>query len=239
MSGGQLALAFISGGLGFAIADFADRWFATYDPSATGTPPTDRFTGGTNGTLANTLNVASPPGAVRIGVGIGITALFGLGAYAARKNALATAALQGATIGAGIKLFSVLWNSYVIGNLLKPADTSQATMQKSMGARLYPAEIVAAQNLTQSPVPYTAPQGLNRAPQMAALNGPPMGRDVGPFAVGQPAPQPAPPPANQNAPVPQPMPAPAPMPMPQPDDGCGCLGDRLPNYLGFLGETGT
>lgn len=222
-------MAFIFGGLGFAGADFLDRYLATYNPSATTAPPTDRFTGGTNGTLANTLNIASPPSMVRLGAGIGITTLFGLGAYVTRRSPMASAALQGATIGAGIKVFSLIWNAWVMPKLLKPADATQATMTASLGARLYPAEVVAQQNLASSPVPYTSPQGLNRAQKMAGqLAGP--ANDVGPFAVS------GPPGANgqyMGQPAPGPVPQPQPQ-QPQPgNDGCGCLGDRLPGFLGF------
>ena len=196
-SRGEVILAIISAGLGFAVADFVDRYLATYDPSAA-TPPTDRFTGGTNGTLANTLNISSPPSMIRLGAGVGVTALFGLGAYVV-KNSLGRSALQGAMVGAGVNLFKLVWNAWVMGNLLKPAAADQATMQKSLGARLYPAEVVAAQNLASNPPAYTSPQGLNRAPQqqqhMPAA--PPPARpqgvgDPGPFAIA-----PAAPPAPQ------------------------------------------
>lgn len=195
MSGGQLALAFVAGGLGFALADFADRYLATYDPSATGTAPTDRFTGGTNGTLANTLNIASAPSIMRIGVGVGITALPLIGAFVV-KNPFGKAALHGLAIGAGIKLFSTLWNAYVMANLLKPADTSQKTMQSSLGARLYPAEVVAAQNIAAQT--QTNPQGLNAPPAGQQRNGQPAGQlaappakfqDPGPFAGAAPVQQ--------------------------------------------------
>src|SRR6516164_7956636 len=95
--GGEFALALISGGIGFAVADFVDRYMATYDPSAvakgTTAAPTDRFYGGTNGTLANTLNIASPPNLMRIGVGVAVPAALGGLAYLTRKNRLACAAL--------------------------------------------------------------------------------------------------------------------------------------------------
>ena len=212
-SRGEVILAIISAGLGFAIADFVDRYLATYDPSAA-SPPTDRFTGGTNGTLANTLNIASPPSMIRIGAGVGVTALFGLGAYVV-KNSLGRSALQGAMVGAGVNLFKLVWNAWVMGNLLKPAASDQATMQKSLGARLYPAEVVAAQNLATNPPAYTSPQGLNRAPQQqqhAPAAPPPRPHgvgDPGPFATAPAAP-PAPPapqglarPANTNGVVKQ------------------------------------
>jgi len=167
MSRGELALAFISGGLGFAIADFADRYYATYNPSTpavAGAAAPTYFTGGTNGTLANTLNIATAPGLMRIGIGIGITALPAIGAYLV-KNPMGRAALQGMMLGAGIKLFSTLWNAYVMGNLLKPAAADATTMKASLGARLYPAEVVAAQNITTGGAALTAPVGLNAPPQ--------------------------------------------------------------------------
>ncbi len=211
MSRGELALAFISGGIGFAIADFIDRYAATYNPSTAGTtPPTNKFTAGSttnsNGTLANTLNIASPPGLLRIGIGIGVTAVPAIGAYLV-KNSMGRAALQGMMLGAGIKLFSTLWNAYVMGNLLAPAASDPATMQASLGARVYPAETVAKQNLAQAPVPYSAPNpGLSAPPQPRAMAAAPQQRfvqqqprvpqrqsipypqgvgDVGPFAVAQ------------------------------------------------------
>lgn len=186
MAAGELALAFLSGGLGWAIADGIDRYLATYNPSATTTPPTNLFTGGTNGTQANTLNIASPPGLLRIGVGIGVTAVPGILASLVR-NPMGKAALQGMMLGSGIKLFGNLWNSYVMAKMLAPANSQQATMQGSLGARLYPAEVVAQQNLALSPVPYSAPTGLNQAPgqQAAPRQLPAGGVGRGGFGVGQ------------------------------------------------------
>ena len=208
MTGGELALAFISGGVGFGIADFVDRYMATYNP-ATGTPTATQFSGGTNGTLANTLNIAAPPGLMRIGIGVGITAVPGILAYLV-KNPMGRAALQGMMLGAGIKLFSTLWNAYVMGNLLKPAASDATTMKASLGARVYPAEVVAAQNIAASPPAYSAPQGLNAPPQqqLPGRQAQPQGQryapqrqavpyrqgvgDPGPFAMGA-AVQPCPP----------------------------------------------
>ena len=194
-SGGEFALAVISGGLGFALADFADRYLASWNPTVT-PAPTDRFTGGTNGTLANTLNVATlKTGSMtyRLAAAVGIPLLAGIGAYVV-KNPMGRSALQGLTLGAAISGFIKIWDTYVIGGLLMPAASDQATMQASLGARLYPAQIVAAQNLAQSTVPYTAPQGLNAPPAQLpqfrpASQGLAAPVDVGPFA--QPAAAPA------------------------------------------------
>jgi hypothetical protein len=233
MSGGELALAVISGGLGFVVADFIDRYMATYNPSTTTTAPANMFYGGT-GTEANTLNLAMPPSITRIGIGAGVTLVLGLGAHVV-KNGMGKAALQGATIGAAISLFRLVWNSYVMGKVLMPKATDQATLQASMGARLYPAEITAAQNLANSPQTLASPSGLQ--PGLAAPPQLPQGRlgDVGPFANAPP----------QGVPVLQPNgapPAAAPPPVnaaPQPaprkvEEDCGCLGDRMPKYLGFV-----
>lgn len=247
-SGGELALAFISGGIGFAVADFLDRYLATYDPSAYQTAgatlPTDRFTGG-NGTQANTLNIASPPSMIRIGAGVGVTAAFFVGAKMSRGS-MAKAALQGAGLGAGIKLFSTLWNAYVIGKLLKPAAGVNPLTTSVLGLRVYPAELTAQMNLAASPVGGQSGQPFNPALQGAPRNRLPAPRagqlgDVGPFAQ-QPAANappagmvPGAPAAGGSTPSqPQPMPA----PRRQPDGpcaprDCGCLGDQLPAFLGL------
>lgn len=274
MRGGELALAFIAGGLGFAAADFLDRYLATYDPSATGELPKDKFTGG-NGTMANTLNVASfditsTTGLIRLGAGIAASAAPLVVAYFV-KNDMGKAALHGAGIGAGIKVFSTLWNSYVMGGLLKPAAGDD--IKKSLGARLYPAEITASQNLANTPKPtYAAPFASNlAAPPPAALAAPPTKfgphpahhyvtpQTLGPHPahhyVQPAAPYPYPPP-HLAAPAPSNLAAPplhsadvgpfalaaeAPATLAAPPDSprdgdltrdCGCLGDRLPMYLG-------
>ena len=235
MSGGELALAFISGGIGFAVADFLDRYLATYDPSAYQTAgstlPTGIFTGG-NGTQANTLNIASPPSMIRIGAGAGITAAFFVGAHFV-KGGMGRAALQGAGLGAGIKLFSMLWNAYVIGNLLKPAAGVNPTTTSVLGLRLYPAEFTAQANLAASPVggqagaPFNPGLARPPAPRPAApAAGKPNLGDVGPFAQ-----QPA---ANAGGAAPAaPPPAAAPPPQRRQEPACGCLGDELPLWLGM------
>ena len=223
MSGGQLALAIFASGLGFAMADFADRYLATYDPSAYtaagSTLPTDRITGG-NGTLANTLNIAAPPSMIRLGAGLAITAA-PLAASALVKDPLARAGLQGMGIGAGVNLFKLGWNAYVIGNLLKPAAGANPVQTSLLGLRLFPAEMIAAQNMAAQPQGGVNGQplspGLGR-PALPAPVGRPMG-DVGP--VAKPAPAPMARPAALGA-------APD-----ATDKACGCLGDQLPVYLGF------
>lgn len=248
MSGGELALAFIAGGLGFTLADFADRYLSTYDPSATGEAPKDKFTGG-NGTMANTLNIASPPGLLRIGVGLGLPVLSGLAAWKI-KNPMAKAAFHGLMIGAGIKLFSTLFNAYVMGNLLKPGP--QDDIKKSLGARLYPAEITAAQNLSNSPATQQSPFNPGLAARPQPQQQPQQRRDVGPFALAQdpaagssafapnPNVNPAPPPINVDVPpVPQaPQAPPSFSGPPGPPGPQGPPGQPMPGPQGPMGPQG-
>lgn len=177
---GRLALAVVSSGLGFVLADGLDRLLSTYDPTAT-EKPKDKFTSDGAGTLANTLNVASSPGLMRIGVGIGMTAVPAIAAMYVEQPFIRSS-LEGAAIGAGVSLFKTLWNNFLMP-MLVGKDTSTAALQKSYIARLYPAEVAASINLRQ-----TDSAGAARTPQMAvtsagsgALSAPPA--DVGPFAL--------------------------------------------------------
>lgn len=165
----EVGIAVITGGLGFILADGVDRLLATYNPASTDAKPTDKFTSDGAGTLANTLNVAAKPSLIRIGAGVGMTALPAFGSSMVR-NPMARAALEGMTVGAGVSLFKTLWNSLVMP-LLAPKDTSTASLQKSIIVRLYPAEVAAHINAAQPQV--SAASGV--------LSGPPA--DVGPFAL--------------------------------------------------------
>src|SRR5215470_11315803 len=79
---------------------------------------------------------------------------------------MAKSALNGMMIGAGVKLFQSLFNAYVMGNLLKT---------NVLGARLYPAEIVAAQNIAA---------GTTSGQPSTGLGSPYIPGDPGPFALG-------------------------------------------------------
>jgi hypothetical protein len=180
---GQFALAIGSAGLGFVLADGLDRLLATYDPTAT-EKPKDKFTSDGAGTLANTLNVASTPGFLRLGVGLGAAAVPAIAAMYV-EHPFIRSSLEGAAIGAGVSLFKTLWNNFLMP-MLVGKDTSTAALQKSYIARLYPAEVASSINLRQ-----TDSAGATRTPQMAvssagsgALSAPPA--DVGPFALSEP-----------------------------------------------------
>lgn len=177
MSGTQFAIALGSAGVGYIAADALDRFLATYDPAGTGDKPKDKFTSDGAGTLANTLNLASTPNLYRIGAGVGMTALPAVASMFV-SNPLVRSSLEGFAIGSGVKLLALFWNNVVMGHLLKPKDTSPAALQKSIIARLYPAEIAASINQSQTP------PNLNGAAAVAngSLSGG-QGVDVGPFAL--------------------------------------------------------
>lgn len=193
MYGAELALAVVAGGLGFVLADGIDRWLATYDPAATGAKPTDKFTSDGAGTLANTLNVASSPNFLRLAAGVGATAVPAVASFFV-ENPFIRSSLEGAAIGAGVNLFRMFWAN-VLMPMLKPKDTSTASLQKSIIARLYPAEVAASINLAQTPptqsasgVAFGALSGAQQAQQPAPGVGAPP--DVGPFALAAESPYP-------------------------------------------------
>jgi hypothetical protein len=192
MAAAELAVAVISGGLGFVLADGLDRWLATYDPASTAAKPTDKFTSDGAGTLANTLNVAASPNWMRLGAGAVATGIPAVASIFVEHPFL-RASLEGAAVGAGVNLFKLLWNN-VLMPLLAPKDTSTAALQKSFIARLYPAEIAAHINLKATP-----PQTAVSSAGSGALSGAPAGSypqpgvgapDVGPFALAAESPYP-------------------------------------------------
>jgi hypothetical protein len=188
----QLAIAVASGGLGFVIADGLDRLLSTYDPAAT-EKPKDKFTSDGAGTLANTLNVASPPGFMRLAAGLGVAAVPAVGA-AFVVNPFLRSSLEGAAIGAGVNLFKTLWNNLLMP-ALRPKDTSPASLQKSYIARLYPAEVAAAINLAAKKDATTGKMAEGPYPAAGVLSNQPAAgvgaqADVGPFAVGAESPYP-------------------------------------------------
>jgi hypothetical protein len=179
LSGAEFAMALVSGGFGFVLADALDRFLATYNPAGT-TVPTDKFTSQGTGTLANTLNVASTPNWKRVAAGVGTTALPAI-ASMFTDSPMLRSSFEGMALGAGVKAFSLLWNNLLMP-ALRPKDA--VSMQKSIIARLYPAEITAATNLAAKQT--AAPAGTS----FGALSAPPPppaagvgAPDVGPFAL--------------------------------------------------------
>jgi len=181
MGAAELMLAVFSGGIGFVVADGVDRLLATYNPAGTEAPK-DKFTSSGAGTLANTLNVAAKPNVMRIGAGVGMTAVPAFASMYVR-NPYMRASLEGITVGAGVSLFKTLWNNLLMP-LLLPKDQSVPSLQKNVIARLYPAEVAAAINLKQGAM--SGPGALSGAPQQLGMGAP----DVGPFALAGDSPYP-------------------------------------------------
>lgn len=179
----ELGIAVLFGGFGFVLADGVDRFLATYNPSATTAPPTNKFTSTGAGTLGNTLNVAARPNMYRLGAGGGMVVAPLVGAYLARRSPKLRSAFEGMAVGTGIKFFSMLWSN-VIMPLFTPKDTSVGSLQKSFIARLYPAEVAAHLNLQANQMnAASAGSGALSAPPPQLAGGAPRA-DVGPFAVG-------------------------------------------------------
>ena len=181
---GQTALLFGMSGLGFILSDGLDRLIATYDPTAT-EQPKDKFTSNGSGTLGNALNVAAPPGWMRLAAGVGVTAAPAVGSMFV-SNRYAKTSLQGFALGSGINLLKTIWGSFVMP-MLVGKDTSDAALKKSYIARLYPAQVAAKISLAaqkgadgKTPGPYPAAGALSGAQA-----------DVGPFALGGDSPYPS------------------------------------------------
>ena len=185
---GGVAVAVLSGGIGFVLADGIDRLLATYNPSATTPLPTDKFTSSGAGTLANTLNVAASPNWKRLAAGAALTAAPAVSAMYV-KNKMVRGSLEGLAVGAGINLFKTLWSNLLMP-LLTPKDTSTPSLQKSYIARLYPAEVAAHINAKQTP-----PIQQVSSAGSGALSG----ADVGPFALADESPYPTAAQALRNA----------------------------------------
>jgi len=181
----EFAVATLTGGIGFVLADGLDRFLATYNPAGTTAQPVTKFTSTGAGTLGNTLNVASRPSLIRVGAAVGVIAVPIVGAVAAKRHPMVRAAFEGAALGAGISLFKMVWNNLIMP-LLAPSDTSVGSLRKSFIARLYPAEVSAHINMAanQTAVASATSGALSGASQLG------VGADVGPFALAGDSPYP-------------------------------------------------
>lgn len=117
LSGGELALAFVTGGVGYALTDVLDRYLATSDK-------TDAAT--------NAIVINSAPSLMRMAAQAGLAAAPFAGAYFVHQP-MARAALQGFGLGAGFHLVGQVLKTFVFGKLLKKEDDP-----KAIGHRLYP-----------------------------------------------------------------------------------------------------
>lgn len=190
MGVGEFLVAVGTAGVGYVLADGLDRFLATYNPAETDAEKRakaakDKFTSPGAGTLANTLNIASAPGVVRAGVAVAATAVPAVASMYV-GNKYAKSALQGVAIGAGVSGFKMLFNNVVMP-MLKPKDTSAASLQKSYIARLYPSEVAASVNHEQKQKEVSSGGGAGALSDKSDAGvGKPA--DVGPFALqGDPA----------------------------------------------------
>jgi hypothetical protein len=171
----DLAVGVFAGGTGFLVADGLDRFLATFNPTAAERPK-DKFVSDGAGTLANVLNIGSRPSWVRAGAATGMIAVPAIGAAYVR-NRTAKMALEGLALGAGINGLKLLFSNVLLP-LLIGKDTSTPAIQKSVIARLYPAEVAAHINMTSQKA------GGNAAGMLS-------GKDVGPFAMAGDSPYPS------------------------------------------------
>lgn len=132
LSGGELALGLVTGGLGYVLTDVLDRFMATKkdDPN-------------------NAALILSTPSVGRMAAQAGLTALPFAAAYFV-KQPMGRAALQGFGLGAGIHLVGQLVRTFVLGKMLKDKD---------YGKQLYPDVIVAEATTAQIPPASTVPSG--------------------------------------------------------------------------------
>jgi hypothetical protein len=176
---GKLAVSILSVGAGFLLADGIDRFLATYNPAGQ-EQPKNKFTSDGAGTLANALNVASPPHLHRIGAAVAAVVV-PVAASMYVKNSMAKRTLEAMALGAGVNGLKLLVTNVLLPMLApKGEKATQDALQKSHIARLYPAEVAAKINLeTQTEAVSSSGSG--------ALSDPP---DVGPFALAGSSPYP-------------------------------------------------
>jgi hypothetical protein len=182
---GQMGLEVGTAVAGFLIADGIDRFLSTYDPAAA-TKPANKFTSDGAGTLANALNVASPPDMWRYGALTALT-LVPLGGSLFAKHPMVRAGAEGIGLGAGVKLLSTLW-SHVLMPMLVGKDTGVPALQKSWIARLYPAEVSATLNIKSGKAAVSSGGATSTAGTLSGgseQTGVGSARDAGPFALGE------------------------------------------------------
>lgn len=136
MSGSELLLAAVTGTLGFAAADFLDRYLAQSELGPGGSSLATGQTG-INADLA----VLSKPGIMRILSQAGAAAAPLALAYYVKQPA-GRAALQGAGLGALVHLGGQLWNHYVMAKYFGASAPTAGTFTATVNA-MYSPEMLA------------------------------------------------------------------------------------------------
>lgn len=161
LSKGELALAFVSGGLWYAATDFLARFIATKaiaSGQANGDIPTDA-TGSGKSNVSNDVAVLKNPTLLGFAAQAGMTAVPGIGA-AFVHGSMARATLQGMMIGGGIHLVADVFKMLMV----------KVLHDKPIGARLYLPEIEANDKFTANNAASASPTpGLTGVPNQRAL----------------------------------------------------------------------
>ena len=165
LSGGEMALALVTGALGYAAADVLDRFLATN----AATPLT--------GAAASNA-ILGIPSVTRIAAQVGLTAAPMALAYFVHQP-MGRAALQGMALGSGFHLLGQLTKALVFGKALAGNNTVAMQLYPDVvGAEAANASATAAAPTTGS-TGTTGPLGLGAPYGRSALRG----RDVGPYAT--------------------------------------------------------
>jgi hypothetical protein len=164
MSGGELALAFGTGLLGYVSAEVLDRFLAT---TANATDDASKA----QESIANRGLVQAAPDLKRAGAQMALAAIPFIGAYYVH-NPMGRASLQGFGLGAGFRFLGQLVRTYVIGKFLK---------DNTMAQRLY-GDTIDADNAEATLLDIQT----NMVPQKVGTAGPPRALGVGtrPYGVG-------------------------------------------------------
>jgi hypothetical protein len=137
LSGGELATAAVTATLGFLLSDAVDRYLSTTALATT--------SAGQQAESAVNMRVPNAvPDMTRIGAGIGMVVVPFIGAHFV-KSPMGRASLQGAGLGAGVRLLAQLFKSYVVQKFLPTNATVQRLYQDTLTANSLNASDLALQ----------------------------------------------------------------------------------------------
>lgn len=159
LSGGELALAFVTGSVGYLLTDVLDRYLATSADAAQ------------QAKISNVDAVNTPPGIMRVLAQAGVATLPLIGAYFVRSP-MARASLQGAGLGALFHLGGQLFKSFVIPKLFKDNATAQRLYGESLAGAAKKEAVVQAGGTVRGIPGHGQPYGLLSAGRPAWDVGP-------------------------------------------------------------------
>jgi hypothetical protein len=119
LSGGEIALALVTGGIGYTLTDVVDRYLATKKTASV---------------VENQALILAAPSITRMAVQAGMAvAPFALANFV--HQPMGRAALQGFGLGAGLHLFGQVVRTYLIGKYLKNNATVQQLMPETISSQ--------------------------------------------------------------------------------------------------------